>query len=513
MGALTNKNFPFELRGWEIEKTSFFDPTDSFGNNLKVLINNNKILQIEPDLSNGYGKNLFISNKSRHFFNIIKNFKNKLVSLNFFQKIILSLKKSLYLFEFNRLKVENIHFFFIIYENLGFDVLCLLTVLKQKYFFIKIQAIDKKIFYNNLESNFLFNKLNLIKSNFCLLLNTNLKFDSVNLNLKLKQRILKGNFQLAGIGTFLNSYFLLQILGSTSNILKFLIEGLHVYCQNIKFEKNPLLIIHSNLLKRHDHNFFILFLTILMNSVKYLNINVLNKSIYETSIYNINNFTNNTKLFFQYSSIYFLNLLNFKNNMFFRVLNINSLYLTKSNNILLIKKYYFKQGNSFVLNKLFKIKNHFYLPVKTFFETTELFFNNEGLIKNSLPLFFNNQLKSNWKLLRYFFNKLNNELTFFKTAFLINFNFNSRYFFIKTIFLIYLAKKIISINFILNNVNSFYIDFDKTVFILKTVKLLNTKFKPLLNDFFIDGQDGYSQHSQIMIKCSNITRLQQTNFF
>ena len=49
MGALTNKNFPFELRGWEIEKLTFFNPTDSFGNCLKILINNNKIIQIEPD--------------------------------------------------------------------------------------------------------------------------------------------------------------------------------------------------------------------------------------------------------------------------------------------------------------------------------------------------------------------------------------------------------------------------------------------------------------------------------
>ena len=35
MGALTLKSFPFELRGWDIEKFESLDPTNSFGSNTR----------------------------------------------------------------------------------------------------------------------------------------------------------------------------------------------------------------------------------------------------------------------------------------------------------------------------------------------------------------------------------------------------------------------------------------------------------------------------------------------
>jgi len=47
IGALTNKSFSFELRGWEIEKFEAIDPTESFASNIKLLINNQQIIQIE----------------------------------------------------------------------------------------------------------------------------------------------------------------------------------------------------------------------------------------------------------------------------------------------------------------------------------------------------------------------------------------------------------------------------------------------------------------------------------
>lgn len=38
MGALTLKSFPFELRGWDIEKFESLDPTDGFGTSTRVYI-------------------------------------------------------------------------------------------------------------------------------------------------------------------------------------------------------------------------------------------------------------------------------------------------------------------------------------------------------------------------------------------------------------------------------------------------------------------------------------------
>jgi len=81
MGALTLKSFPFELRGWEIEKFESIDPTDGFGSNTRVYINKNQIVLIEPDY-NIHTFNTWLTDKGRQFFDGIfgtwksKNYKN-----------------------------------------------------------------------------------------------------------------------------------------------------------------------------------------------------------------------------------------------------------------------------------------------------------------------------------------------------------------------------------------------------------------------------------------------------
>jgi NADH dehydrogenase/NADH:ubiquinone oxidoreductase subunit G len=84
MGALTLKSFPFELRGWDIEKFESFDPTDSFGSNTRVYVSKDQVVQIEPDYdSNNF--NTWLTDKGRQFFdgifNSVKsttlNYKNK----------------------------------------------------------------------------------------------------------------------------------------------------------------------------------------------------------------------------------------------------------------------------------------------------------------------------------------------------------------------------------------------------------------------------------------------------
>ena len=67
MGALTLKSFPFELRGWDIEKFESLDPTDSFGSNTRVYVNKDQIVLIEPDYNNN-NFNTWLTDKGRQFF-------------------------------------------------------------------------------------------------------------------------------------------------------------------------------------------------------------------------------------------------------------------------------------------------------------------------------------------------------------------------------------------------------------------------------------------------------------
>ncbi|MGL5054340.1 MAG: hypothetical protein ACRC54_01480, partial [Fusobacteriaceae bacterium] len=95
MGALTLKSFPFELRGWDIEKFESFDPTDSFGSNTRVYVSKNQIVLIEPDYNNNTF-NTWLTDKGRQFFDGIfntwnedlKGLKNKDTKKNFWPELL-----------------------------------------------------------------------------------------------------------------------------------------------------------------------------------------------------------------------------------------------------------------------------------------------------------------------------------------------------------------------------------------------------------------------------------------
>ena len=106
-----------------------------------------------------------------------------------------------------------------------------------------------------------------------------------------------------------------------------------------------------------------------------------------------------------------------------------------------------------------------------------------------------------------FLNVKNNFITFFNSKKEINFkNFIS--------FQYYAVDKIDNISFILNNKDQpFFISNKTNLFKKKPLKLINTKIKYWLDDFFIGGNDNYSKNSLILTNCSVIFRNQSTNFF
>lgn len=67
MGALTLKSLSFYVRNWDTEKSESTDPTDGFGSNTRVYVNNNKIILIEPEY-NIHNYNTWLSDKGRQFF-------------------------------------------------------------------------------------------------------------------------------------------------------------------------------------------------------------------------------------------------------------------------------------------------------------------------------------------------------------------------------------------------------------------------------------------------------------
>ena len=139
MGALTLKSFPFELKGWDIEKFKSIDPTDGFGFNTRVYISKNKIVQIKPDY-NSQTLNTWLIDKGRQFFYGIfykldfeKN--QNLIKEHSLLFIIKKLTQILYIYNHCNKHKNQKYFFTTMFENLNLEVLTILNIAKSQFRF------------------------------------------------------------------------------------------------------------------------------------------------------------------------------------------------------------------------------------------------------------------------------------------------------------------------------------------------------------------------------------------
>ena len=541
MGALTLKSFPFELRGWDIEKFESFDPTDSFGSNTRVYVSKNQIVLIEPDYNNNTF-NTWLTDKGRQFFDGVfgtwnpkqTNFKTKDLKKNFWSDIVKKILESAYIIDHCNKQSLNKKFFTIVIENVSLEVLNILLMLSQNYSFIKLRRSEQININNNLESDFQLNiaadKIKLNSSTLCLLISNNPRHEGYYLNINLRQRYLKGNFKCFSLGSLIDLSFPVSFLGSNTQTLKTIAEGNSLICQDLKSSKNPLIIYNSDLLKRSDSFTIMKILKFLNNACKINNtwnsLNMVSSSLSENGNYLLNNISGLTlKDLNNYSTLYFINVTtnnvsSLKKITELHLLNYSTNKETTLKNNLVLDQNYKEYNNLNFHNKLINANNnecYQYLPTSVFYENEETFLNTEGFFKRTVKLISRKKTRNNWQISRKLlknlrknlvsFDKKNNNILFFNSNKLINFkNFIH--------FNFYASQSLTNLNFyltlktepliIINNYNNFK---------KQTNKINNTKLKYWLDDFFTSGKDEYSHNSLLLTNCSKILRSEQTNFF
>ena len=528
MGALTLKSFPFELRGWDIEKLESIDPTDGFGSATRVYVNKDQIVQIEPDF-NIHSSNTWLTDKGRQFFDGIFgvwNLSDKNNITEVWSNIIKSITQTLYLFEHCQKHQSNNNFFIIVFENLSLELLSIITILAQTKSFIKLRRAENLKINNDLETNLQLNltsqKTKFNTSTLCLLVSNNPRYEGYHLNLNLRQRHLKGNFKCLIIGSLIDLTFPVSFLGSNFNILKTIVEGNNLLCQKFKSSQNPMVILNYELLKRNDikENLEILkiFKYANMSNLTWNSLNMLNSSLSETGTQSLNKFSPlNHKDLTNFSLLHFLNVTasnipNLNKITELKLLNYKNI---TTNNLILDQNY--KINNNINFSHHINSKHYIHLPSSLFYENEETFINTEGFIKKTRKLIFRKKTKNNWQILRrifkhlhkniVFLNDKNNNLIFFNSKKILNFKNYINFHYQAT-------QTLTNLNFYLNTKNkNFVILNNVSNFKQKKLKLKITKLKYWLDDFFQGGKDEYSQNSLVLSNCSKILRTKSTNFF
>merc|ERR1712060_890641 len=127
------------------------------------------------------------------------------------------------------------------------EVLSLLQLLSQKYSFFQLKKPNKQSINIDFEQNYLLNSnlsdLEILKSNLCILIGINPRYEGSKLNLKLKSRYSKGNFKILNIGSLINLTFSNTNISSNIKILKSITEGNNIYCQEFINSYNQFLLL------------------------------------------------------------------------------------------------------------------------------------------------------------------------------------------------------------------------------------------------------------------------------
>jgi NADH-quinone oxidoreductase chain G len=540
VGALTSKQYPFVQRNWELKSVKSIDFLDGFGENIQVYLKNNKIVKILSGYNTKTKSITWITDKTRFSFDgmfsperITQGFintNNKVLSSTWkllFNEIVLFL----YFQDHLNKHFLTLNSLVIVFSSkLSLEVLNLLTLLARKYSFFSLRKLEPFNLNLDLEQKFKLDlnlkPLNLERSDLCLLLSVNTRYESPSLNLKLRQRFLKGNFKILSLGSLVDLKYPISYLGMNPKILKSVAEGNNFFCQELITYSKPIILSSSELYHRKDSNSLFSFIETLQNNINLTNNTVCTNQIVSTSlndfgVNHLNLFKSVSESDLQNSSGFFFVSANFIASNLRKIVEFKLLNYFQDET--LAPKFVVDQNetsnNSFYqkLKKSYNIYSYIFLPTKVFFETNGTYLNTEGIFKKATSIISSEkQPKESWHIIRKLF-------SYTKTiSFLSEFKNNSRIIFncknIRTFqsfigFQHYAIKSLTNISFWHNKTHkNLKLQGSNQKFLNKPTKTFQTKMHYWVDDFYLKGKDVSSRFSAVNIKLSQVLLKSSTNF-
>lgn len=528
VGALTTKPYSFVDRNWELTNVTSIDFSDGFGSDILISVKSESIVtKIQPAYKKADLSNSWISDKTRFSFDgmfsseritsiLIKNVE-KTTTIKSWEIILKEIVNTLYFenllakhkFSKNNLKI-------LIENSISIELVNLLLLLEKNYSFVVINVLGKRPVSADHEKtlstlNFEKNSNYLDTSTLCILVNINTKYESSSLNLKLRQRFLKGNFKIYSINSLIDLTIPTFCLGSTINSLKKISTGSHALCVELKKAKNPIIIYNNDFFfQKQQTDFIIKVLLNIEKNLKLKNSSLLNM-VHSTLSSSTSTYFNCFNAFNECgnSNLLCLNV-NFNNILLKKIVELTFLnYIVKNASNIIINQNYLNNSDFSNIQSTTQIC----LPNKTLLETDLTFLNTEGNYKKNVKaITFNSKNKSSEDVIIKL-NFLLNKTQKYNSKNTISLDANNKFLILKYSNLHYISIpsfKTTTKECLFKRHKDFSQVVD-SVFSLKT-KFNHNKLNLWLDDFYLGGKDLYSKHSKVMIECSKSIRTNSTNF-
>jgi len=486
VGALTSKPYAFTTRVWELKTKPGIDLFDGLGSNILVNLKGTSIMRIIPSINTQINKE-WISDKVRFSFdgfniqrlntfffkvnnnqNLIQTWKNAFIEVNnqiFLNNIFLQKKGYKYILGITGkfISLETLYIFKKILNTHGIT-----NIISETTKFTHNLDFSKNFIFKHTLTNF-------NSSNFCLLVGSNIKHEAPILNSQLRQRILKGNFNIYSLGSNSLKNMFIENVGFSIKELILLTEGRHKLSKLLVKAKNPIFILSSNIFNNKNKK-LIYFLF----------------SIIEFQLLKMYKQWNNLNILHSYANDVGCLELGFKKILRTNMFNIIFLLGTDNYSFKLLKKksLLIYIGSSGTQNAT---ESSIILPSYSFIEETGIYMNTEGRAQTFEFLKrYELKNKSVWSIIQKMF---------------INSNtFLSVYFFKETMKEI--QSDLINNTPLFLNKKKFSLDFysKKIPFIIKNLNF-NKPFNEFIENYYLN--DPISKNSSIMGKTSFYLRYNQ----
>lgn len=547
VGALTSKPYSFVDRVWELELLESIDFADGFGLSTEISLKNSlTVTKVSANTKKSCYEYAWISDKTRFSFdgmfsperlsNVLSTSTGSAEKVNTVMSwglLFKQLSDTLYFKDhLNRQLKDSFTLTIIFSPFISSENLISLVLLCRKFPFFNIVRLSNSLIRNDFVEDFITqnasNSRILETSDLCILVGVHTRYEGFNLNLALRQRFLKGNFQVFSLNSIIDFTFPAHVIGADIKHLRDITEGNHVLGSRLKNAKNPLIVCGSSLFTRKDSQFTQSLLKYVyqnsqlsyngstVKSKKWNGLNILNTSLNETGVSNLTPLSSLcSKIFRKTDGLYFINASS-KDPVLLKLIELKSLgYLNKNKHYhkLILTQASVPNDSFTMLQNLYSSYSRFNMPSTTFYETSGTYTNTEGFTEKTVNIVSSQYLnKDGWQINRQLSSVLG-EISFFSN---LRYSQNIAYVFNNTFFLTLYT------NLTLNPTKSYTQAYssnisacmNKTFSVNKLIKikLSGTKVTQWLDDFYLSGKDPYSKISRVMIKCSQMLRKNSVTF-
>ena len=259
VGALTSRPYAFEARPWDLKKTETIDVMDAVGSNIRVDTYGWEVKRILPRVNEEINEE-WISDKTRYACDGLLKQRLDTPYIREDGK----LRKSTW-DEALKLLVKKINFFKP-EEIAGWvgDLIDLETIYSFKNFFENsigsnnIECRHDRVYLNASERmNYIFNSSisGIEESDLIILIGTNPRLEATILNARIRKAYVKNKVKIYSIGDPGDLTYPYEIIGSSTSIIKEIINGSHKISEKIKKAKKPILIIGESALSKNIGNY------------------------------------------------------------------------------------------------------------------------------------------------------------------------------------------------------------------------------------------------------------------